>query len=148
MFPGLGISSEDRNDPNYSAWKRRRVNLTIATIAVIVFPILVFIVAGVPLRAAAIQGFLVGYIIIVAVNSLAEIFIPWRYEQWRACMMEGSPSSYRNVGKAFDGVLLPGTPEQTNDRYRRLRLFGLGLLLMNALLVGFIWWICSIAGWI
>jgi hypothetical protein len=60
MFPGLGISSEDREDPNYLVWRRRRVIFTTAMVVVMVIPILPFILAGVPLRTAAIQGFLVG----------------------------------------------------------------------------------------
>jgi hypothetical protein len=145
MIPGLGATSEDRKDPDYSAWRRRRINFTITTLVVMVLPIPVFIVADVTIRAAAIQGFLVGYMVLVSANSFAEVFIPWRYERWRSWMMEGSPSSYRQIGKVFDGALVPG---EDDHRYRRLRWLGLGLFLMNALLVGVIWWICSIAGWI
>ncbi len=145
MIPGLGVTSEDRTEPAYSAWRRRRINFTTAAIVVMVLPIPVFIVAGVTIRAAAIQGFLVGFMVLVSANSFAEVFIPRWYEQWRTWMMEGAPSSHRQIGKAFDGVLLPG---EADHRYRRLRWLGLGLFLMNALLVGVIWWICSNAGWI
>jgi hypothetical protein len=86
--------------------------------------------------------------ITVVANSFAEIIIQWRSEQWRAWMMEGSLASYQKVGKAFDGVLLPGDQKQSEHQYRKLRLFGLGLLALNALFVGMILWICSIAGWI
>jgi hypothetical protein len=76
MFPVLGVSSEDREDPNYLDWRRRRVIFKTAMIVVMVIPILSFILAGVPLRAAAIQGFLVADMITVVANSFAEIIIP------------------------------------------------------------------------
>jgi hypothetical protein len=133
-------------NPDYSAWRRRRINFSITIFVVNALPIPVFLVAGFNIRTAAIQGFLVGFMVVVSANSFVEVFIPWRYEQWRSWMMEGGPSSYRQIGNAFDGAFLPG--DDDDHRYRRLRWLGLCLFLVNALVVAVIWWICSIAGWI
>jgi hypothetical protein len=116
------------------------VSLNCAIVFLLVFPILNFVLAGVPLAHAAIQGLLVGWGVLAGIAALAEMVTPEHFMSWRAWMMEGNPPFNAQVGATFDRLLLAGDGQITQHRYRRVRLFGLALLVLPC------WWNVSAGG--
>ena len=148
MTIGWGSTQAERDSPAYRAWRLRRSVFTPGVLVVLVLPVGVFAAAGKPARAAAIEGLLVGYAIVVLANSLSQILLPAQYERWRSKSMEGGPASLARVGAGFDGALGLGPSRNAEHTYQRLRLFGIALLVVNAAVIAVIWWICSAAGWL
>jgi len=148
MAFGWGSTLAERDDPGFRSWRFRRSVFTVGVLIVVVLPIGVFAAAGIPARAAAIEGFLVGYALVVLANSLGQILLPAQYERWRRTSMEGGPASIARVGAGFDGVLGLGSSRDAVRPYRRLRLLGFTLLIVNAVVIAVVWWICSAAGWL
>jgi hypothetical protein len=127
-------------------WRRRRAAFSVTVLLLFIVPIPIFAIAGSTARTAAIDGALVGYGLVVCINSFAEILAPRHYLRWRAWMMEGGPAAYARIGRAFDRRLLPDDGQQAQQSYRRVRLFGFTLLLVNAVIVGLFMWVLAIAG--
>jgi hypothetical protein len=148
MAIGWGGTQAERDDPGYWAWRLRRSVFILGVLIVVVLPVGAFAAVGKPARAAAIEGVLVGYAIVVLANSLSQILLPAQYERWRSRSMEGGPASLARVGEGFDGALGLGSSRNEVHPYRRLRLFGITLLIVNAAVIALIWWISSAAGWL
>jgi hypothetical protein len=107
-------------------------------------------IVGVPTGRAILRGLLFGSCGLGLAGALTEILVPAQVIRWRAWMMRGNPSSFKQVGDVFDSLLgTAGEDAWKNPiAQRRVRIFGLVLLVVGLAYTAFLWWILSSGGFL
>lgn len=77
---------------------------------------------------------MVGYGILGGAFGVTEIVAPRAFLDWRARMARGAPALHVKVAAALDRMTLPDEQASASNRYLKLRLFGLCLLLLIGLM--------------
>jgi hypothetical protein len=108
-------------------------------------PAIVLLIRGTAPRLALTFGLLTGYWIFTVVFASVAIMIPAWFLRWRRWMSEGSPSTMRNVGAAFDRFLGTGNPSDARAQ-RNVRLFGVVLVAMFTWFAGLAWLLLRLFG--
>ena len=129
-------------------WRTRRGTWIASCCLVLVIPMVVFAGVGTPISHAVLRGGLVGFAFLIGVFAAAELLAPATFLRWRSWMVEGAPRVARTVGAAFDKGLGSGGDSYVESRLaqRRVRLFGVSLLVVGALVTYLVWRVLALMG--
>ena len=111
--------------------------------AAFVVPLILLLSTGSTWKSAAGWAVVAGYAIIVAPFVIGEILFPKQFLLWRSRAGQGQSPAMTQVAGGFDKVLSP--KEQSNHPYRRVRLFGVTLLVVTLVVDGVLVWILFLA---
>ena len=117
-------------DPDFTSWKVRQIWWQAFCWSLLIVPEVAFLAAGFTWKHSLAFGLIVGTGVLGGAFGVAEVVAPRAFLRWRAWMMRGAPPLHRQVGAAFDRVLVPDGQVSTSDRCLRMRLFGVALLVV------------------